>query len=86
METLFNVEEFNKPIEQKKPFKAQHDKNGKFANKLTAKADREEMRANKAERRVIREASRNTYLISIISGLSKQLRWKDERILELEGK
>jgi hypothetical protein len=79
METLFNVEEFNQPIEQPKPFKAHHDKNGKFANKLIAKADREERRANG-------EAKRNSYLLSIISGMSKQLRWKDERILELESK
>ena len=78
MNTLFNVEEFNKPIEPLKPYEAPHDKNGKFTNKLIAKADREERRANG-------EAKRNTYLTSVIAGMSKQLRWKDERILELEG-
>jgi len=76
--TLFDVEEFNKPPDPPKPYKAPHDKKGKFTNELIAKADREERRANG-------ESIRNTYLTSVIAGMAKQLRWRDDKILELKG-
>ena len=74
--TLFQVEDIVQPVVKKKPF---HDRKGKFANKLVSERDQ-------AVREATGSKNRCNYLTSIVSGLRKQLRQKEERIIQLEMK
>ena len=80
--TLFRVEDIVPVVEvvQIDVKKGQfHDRTGKFANKLVSERDQ-------AVREATGSKNRCNYLTSLVSCLRKQLRQKDERIIELEMK